>query len=321
MVEQNTMLQKHLRLFFLFTAAFFIVMFIASCGLFDKEIRQDQHIASFRRQLSRVQDSLDRHKGRIKAYETIIEDINADDYIITPRKRNNLLIEANIFLYNEFLSVEDYKGAIRYSDTIIGIDSTFAKGYYNRGCVYQVVNNDSLAIRDYSKAIRLNSDYVDAYYNRGIIYEEQEKYNLALSDYDKAIRLNPSYVADIYNNRGNVYLAKDIVDKAIEDYSKALSKDTLNLKAYCNRAWAYMMQEDFGKALSDCDRVIALDSVNVNAYIKRALVYEGKEEYDKAITDYKTVLKLDPQDEFNTHGVAQQAIRKLKPLTSRKRHQ
>lgn len=321
MVEQNTVLQKHLRLFFLFITSFFIVMFIASCGLFDKEIKQDQHIASFRYQLGRVQDSLDKHRSRIKAYEAIIEEINGDDYLITPRKKNNLLIEANVFLYNESLSVEDYRSAIRYSDTIINIDSTFAKGYYNRGCVYQVISKDSLAIRDYTKAISLNSDYADAYYNRGILYEQQEKLDQALFDYDKAIRLNPPYIADIYNNRGNVYLEKDIVDKAINDYSKALEKDTSNVKTYCNRAWAYMAQKDFDKALADCDNAIALDSVNVNAYIKRALVYEGKEEYNKAIADYKTVLKLDPYDKFSTHEVAQQAIHKLKPMASRKRHQ
>lgn len=313
----HTMLHKYFKLSSFLLLISFIVVFISSCKLFDKEIKQDQHIALYRHQLNRVLDSLDGHKNRIKAYEAIIGNINSDNYLITLRKKNNLLIEGNIYLYNEYLRTKDYKDAIRYADTIINIDSSLAKGYYNRGCVYQVVGKDSLAFLDYSKAISLSPDYVDAYYNRGIVYENQKKYDLALSDYNKAIRLNPAYISDIYNNRGNVYLAKDIVDNAISDYSMALAKDSSNVKAYCNRAWAYIMQKDFDKALNDCDIAISLDSVNVNAYIKRALVYEGKEEYKKAISDYKKVLKLDPYDNLDTHSVANKAIRKLKPLASR----
>lgn len=318
MVEQNTILHKHPWLFIFFILAPFIIAFVASCGLFDKEIKQDQHIASFRRQLSRVSDSLHSHKGRVAAYESIIEDIDADGYLITQRKKNNLLIEGNSYLYDEYLKTENYKKAISYSNIMIEIDSTLSKGYYNRGCVYQLLDDDSLAIRDYSKAIKLNPDYADAYYNRGILYEEAEKYDPALSDYSKAIRLNPPYVGDVYNNRGNVYLAKEVVDKAIGDYSKAIEIDSLSLKVYCNRAWAYVMQKEFDRALVDCDIAISLDSVNVNAYIKRALVYEGKEDYGKAIDDYRKVLKLDPHDKLNTHAVARQAIQKLKPLVSRK---
>lgn len=318
MVEQNTILQKHSWLFFFFILAPFIITLVASCGLFDKEIKQDQHIASFRRQLSRVPDSLHSHKGRVTAYESIIEDVDADGYLITQRKKNNLLIEGNSYLYDEYLNEENYKKAIIYSNIMIEIDSTLAKGYYNRGCVYQLIDDDSLAIRDYSLAIKLNPDYADAYYNRGILYEEAEMYDPALSDYSKAIRLNPPYVGDVYNNRGNVYMVKEVVDKAINDYSKAIIIDSLSMKVYCNRAWAYVIQKEFDKALADCDVAISLDSVNVNAYIKRALVFEGKEEYSKAIDDYKKVLKLDPHDKLGTHEVAEQAIQKLRPLVSRK---
>lgn len=318
MVGVNTILQKYPTLFFLLIAASLIVIFITSCGLFDKEIKQDQQIASFRRQLGRVQDSLDSHKGRITAYEAIIGQIDGDSYLITPRKKNNLLIEGNLYLYNEFLTSGNYKEAIRYSNVMISLDSTSAKGYYNRGCVYQVMSDDSLALLDYNKAILLNPDYTDAYYNRGIIFEEYDRHDSALSDYNKAIKLNPSYVADIYNNRGNVYMEKDMPDNAIEDYSKVISIDSSSVKAYVNRAWAHILQNEFDEAIADCNKALSFDSVNVNAYVKRASAYEGKKEYAAAIEDYNKVLQLDPRNKFDTHEVARQAIRRLKPLISRK---
>jgi len=319
MIRIYTILQKYSKLFLLLFTIFFIIVSVTSCKLFDKEIKQDKHIAAFRYQLGRVQDSLLNSNDRIKTYEAILERIDGDEYLITPRKKNVLLIEGNIYLYNECLRIQNYKKAIDYSNVVIGIDSTLPKGYYDRGSVYQYIGCDSLALEDYNKAIMLNPGYTDAYYNRGIIYEEQEKYDLALLDYDKAIKLNPSYIADIYNNRGNVYLAIDEVDKAIEDYDRVLSIDTMSVKAYCNRAWAHYLKKDFDKALDDCNKAIAIDSVNVNAYCKRASVYEGMKEYTEAIADYKKVMELDPKDKLDTHDMAKQAIRKLRPLVPKKK--
>ena len=291
---------------------------ISSCGLFDKEIKQDKHIAEFRYRMNRIMDSLDNHKERINAFEMILERIEADEDLITPRKKNILLIEGNNFISNEYVSLENYKKAIKYSNTIIAIDSTSPKGFYNRGCIYQIQDEDSLAILDYNKALKLNSDYSDAYYNRGIIYEERGDYDKALEDYNKAIKLNPSYIIDVYTNRGNTYLAKEVYDKAIADYSKILNIDSTHTKAYSNRAGAYIMQKEYDKALTDCNKAIALDSTNINAYQKRASVYEAQKEYKEAMDDYGKILNLDPQNKFNTHETVRKAIKKLRPLSRHK---
>ncbi|MFC4672115.1 tetratricopeptide repeat protein [Dysgonomonas termitidis] len=288
---------------------------MSSCGLFDKEIKQDKHIAEFRYRMNRVMDSLDNHKGRIKAFEEIIERINADEDLITLRKKNILLIEGNTFISNEYLSLENYKKAIKYANIIIDIDSTSPKGFYNRGCIYQIINEDSLAILDYNKALKLNPDYSDAYYNRGIIYEELGEYDKALEDYNRAIKLNPSYIIDVYTNRGNTYLAKEAYDKAISDYGKILAIDSTNIKAYSNRAGAYIMQKEYDKALTDCNKAIGLDSTNINAYQKRASVYEAQKEYKQALDDYGKILHLDPQNKFDTHETVRKAIKKLRPLS------
>ncbi|WP_029904206.1 tetratricopeptide repeat protein [Prevotella sp. 10(H)] len=293
-------------------------IFVSSCNLFDKEIKQDKHIAEFRHKMNRIVDSLDNQKERITALTSILEQIHADEDLITPRKKNILLIEANTIICNEYLNIENYKKAIDHTNTIIAIDSTSPKGFYSRGCIYQMLDEDSLAILDYTKAVSLNSDYSDAYYNRGIIYEGLGNYDKALNDYSKAIKLNPSYVIDIYNNRGNTYLAKDAYDKAISDYNKVIAIDTTNVKAYSNRAGAYMMQKDFDKALADCNKAIALDSTNVNAYRKRAAIYEEEKKYNEALSDYERILDLDPKNKLDTHEAINKAIKRLKPL-ARKR--
>lgn len=316
MTQRDTILQKYF-LFIPLLFAFFILSLITGCHPFDKEIKQDQHIAAYRYQLGRVQDSIDNMAGRISAYESIIGSIYNDDALITLRKKNNLLIEGNVYLRNEYLITKDYKKAIGFSNVILQLDSTSAKGYYKRGCIYQAMGNDSIALLDYNKTILLNSDYTDAYYNRGVIYENKEQYEQALRDYNRVIRMKPSYLGDVYNNRGNVYLAENEIEKALDDYDKAIGLDSADAKAYCNRAWAYFLQKDYNKALSDCNKALKLDSLNLNAYTKRASIYEMKKEYKEAIKDYKEILKLDPLDKFDTHEMARQAMQRLKPLASK----
>ena len=284
-----------------------------SCGLFDKDLKQDQHIEAFRHQLSRVEDSLDIPVERLKAYKTIVEFIEDDKDLITLRKKKMLLIDANNYISNEYVHIKNYTKALEYSNISIGLDSTSAKSYFNRGCIYHTMDKDSLAILDYMRAIEIDDNYADAYYNRGIIYERSARYKEALDDYNKAVKQQPSYLADIYNNRGNVYLALKDSSKALYDYSKVLDLDTMNINAYSNRAGLFIKQKELDKALEDCNRGLNIDSLFVRLYRQRASIYELKKDYGKAVLDYERVLTLDNSDRSNI----QDAIRRLRPLVKK----
>ncbi|MBB4036118.1 tetratricopeptide (TPR) repeat protein [Dysgonomonas hofstadii] len=291
-----------------------LLVVLSSCGLFDKELKQDEHISHFRHQIARVVDSLDTSKERIVAFKTIIEDINEDNALITPRKKNLLLIEGHTYISNEYLDAKNYKKAMEYTNKIIEIDSTSPRGYYSRGCVYQATNKDSLAILDYSKALSLSSGYADAYYNRALLYEEKKDYDLALSDLNKAAKLNPPYLRDIYYNRGEIYKTKESYDKAIAEYNKVIDLDTLNIMAYCNRGDSYFLLKNLDKAILDYNKSILLDSANVHLYLKRATAFEVRKDYNDAINDYKKILRLDPNNRYDYYSEAKKAIKKLKPL-------
>ncbi len=312
MCKKKRILQTYSSLYFFILILFPFVF--GSCRLFDKDIRQDKHIVAFKHQMSRVADSLDTSVERIKAFKTILENIDADEDLITPRKKNKLLIEANYYLSNEYFNVKNYKKAIECTNIAIGLDTTDATGYYNRGSIYQSIGDDSLAIKDYTEAIRLNNNYADAYYNRGIIYEVVGECEKALEDYNKAIKEQPKNVADIYNNRGNIYLSLKDTSKALSDYSRVLEIDTANINAYTNRVEIYIYQQEFDKALADCNKGLMLDPKNVRLYYKRALIYERKKEYEEAIADYEKVLDLDRHDLYKARIKTKESIKKLKVL-------
>jgi tetratricopeptide (TPR) repeat protein len=295
-------------------ASALLCLLLTSCGLFDKDLKQDRHIETYRRQLNRVDDSLNIPVDRIGAFKTIVRLIEDDKDIITLRKKNMLLIDANNYISNEYVHIKNYTKALEYSDISIKLDSANAKGYFNRGCIYQTMDKDSLAILDYIRAIKIDANYADAYYNRGIIYEKSDRYKEALDDYNKAVKQHPSYLADIYNNRGNVYLALKDSSKALSDYSKVLDLDTTNIKAYSNRAGLYIKQQELDKALYDCNKGLSIDSLFVRLYWQRANIYELKKNYEEAVDDYERVLTLDHNDTYKAHD----AIRRLRLLIKKR---
>ena len=72
--------------------------------------------------------------------------------------------------------------------------------FYNRGNVYNLLEEYDKGINDYNKVIEMNPDFVEAYYYRGNAYIKLQQYEKALVDYNSAITINPNY-ENAVNNR------------------------------------------------------------------------------------------------------------------------
>ena len=77
-------------------------------------------------------------------------------------------------------------------------------------------------------------DRADSYFNRGLVYQGLEQYIKAINDYTKAIRLNP-YDTATYNNRGYSYYNLGQYEEALKNYAKAIKLDPTNQTALNNR--------------------------------------------------------------------------------------
>ena len=131
-------------------------------------------------------------------------------------------------------AIEDFTKAIE-------LNPYRADTYFNRGLVYQGLEQYALgleqytnAIEDFTKAIELYPDRADAYFNRGLVYQDLEQYIKAINDYTKAIRLNP-YDTATYNNRGYSYYNLGQYEEALKNYAKAIKLDPTNQTALNNR--------------------------------------------------------------------------------------
>ena len=315
--------QTKLRYLFVQKAASFIglcliILSLNSC-FFDKEIKQDTEIADFRNTMLRILDSLDTPQARIKAYESVLQEIKDDKYIITERKKNNLLIDGLFYISEEYYKLRNYDKAIELCNEALKLNAQSAKAYYNRGVTYQAKDDLPIALSDYTKAIDLDPDYCDAYYNRGLVYEKLKDYNKALLDYDQALKLKPACVTDIYIGRGNVYRGLNDTVRAIENYDKALKSDSLNIEAYSNRGSLFAESGKYEEALTDYARAIRIDSINADLYNRQAYTFELMQDYTSAIDSYNEVVKLDPRGKNGYKKLAKEGIDRVKALKRKSR--
>lgn len=318
-MQELTKLRHHfVRIFSSLIGLCFIIMSLHSC-FFDKEIKQDTEISDFRNTMLRILDSLDTPQARIKAYESLLQEVKDDKYIITERKKNNLLIDGLFYISEEYYKLQNFDKAIEFCNEALKLNAQSAGAYYNRGLAYQAKDDLQIALSDYTKAIDLDADYSNAYYNRGLVYEKLKDYNKALLDYDQALKLKPVYMADIYIGRGNVYRGLNDPDKAIESYDKALSADSLNIEAYSNRGSLFAEVGKYEEALTDYARAIRIDSTNADLYNRQAYTFELMQDYTSAIDSYNEVVKLDPRGKGGYKKLAKEGIDRVKALKRKSR--
>lgn len=317
--QQRHLINSYMRLFLKTIILLTSLPIIFNSCLFDKDIKQDNRIATYRYEMLKVADSLSNEKSILNAYHFIMEQIEQDKDLITARKKNNLIIECYFYIGAEYYKHSKYKQSMEQYNKAIAIDSTNASAYYFRGNIYDALQKPDSALQDYNKALSLNSDLADAYYNRGIIYELRGEYELALADYTKAIKIKPKYTSDIYTNRGNTYQEMNNGEKALADYNKAIELDSLNMIAYCNRGNILVNMGQYDNAINDYTRAIMFDSINADLYNKRAFTYELKKEYDSAVADYDRVIDLDHRNRLKQKEKALKGMERIRTLKKHKR--
>lgn len=109
----------------------------------------------------------------------------------------------NVAIASALYETGNYEDAIFFYSVAIGISSEVAEAgglYYNRGCSYLKLGNNSAAISDLSEAIRINPINTGAHYNRGLAYVASGNYRDALTDFSEVISINP-YDATAYFGR------------------------------------------------------------------------------------------------------------------------
>ncbi|NJL15549.1 MAG: tetratricopeptide repeat protein [Microscillaceae bacterium] len=104
---------------------------------------------------------------------------------IEPRK------EGFMYLAEAKQKIQDWEGALRVYENLIGIDSTDAVVFNNQGNLFDLLQKPEAALRAYDQALALDPAYTEAKYNRAITYFNVQDYNRARRDFEKVLEANP----------------------------------------------------------------------------------------------------------------------------------
>lgn len=151
--------------------------------------------------------------------------------------------------------------------------------WYLAGNFYAGRNDNSQAVRCYSRAVDLGLADGIVFFMRSAAYSRMGDFDRAIADATKDIELSPHEGS--FKNRAEIYAKRGDYEKAIADMTQAIR---LQKKVLKGSPWDYNFEE-FAKL-----------------YLRRGDLYFLKKDWNKAIDDYKFI------DENLKPGLLKQAV-------------
>ena len=217
------------------------------------------------------------------------------------------------FLYQgqRLITQNRFTESIRYLNTLIDVDSTFAEGWFLRGVAKYYLNDIQGSKKDLTKSIERNPNFTIAYHYRAIVNNRLSRYNDAFKDLEQALELRPEDDEILYT-RGGTYIQTKQYDKAIQDYTKVIRTTPNNIDSWINRGIAKLCNTDTIGALNDFSQAIKLNPFYSESYARRSRLYLDKREYDIALSDINQAIYLDSTSTINyfVRGLVHNALRK-----------
>ena len=166
--------------------------------------------------------------------------------------------------------------------------------YYSRGKDYYQYGDYEKALTDLDAAIKYfprqeASDLSQAYTIRGLIYQMKDDNSLALSDFNEALVLEPTSRfslisrADLLRDMGDYKHAK-------EDYQQLLRRDARCQEAYLGLAIIAYKENNMGLCHDNMTKAEQSNPTNVDFYMTRGAIYEEMGEWRKAADDYVSAM-------------------------------
>ncbi|MCY2686798.1 tetratricopeptide repeat protein [Salinimicrobium sp. TH3] len=166
--------------------------------------------------------------------------------------------------------------------------------YSNRGNIYRMRKEYSLAINDFSKSLELYPENLNVRYARANTYLDSEDFQMAISDYTKIIEEKPSF-PDIYFDRAYANIRLENYKDAKTDLESQLAVNPKDFKSLANLINLKTKMKLFDEALEDYEKIFDQYPNQPNLHIlynNRATLYQDVNENQKALEDINIALKI-----------------------------
>jgi tetratricopeptide (TPR) repeat protein len=205
------------------------------------------------------------------------------------------------------LNLGKYDQALKVSDTAIIIKDN-PMNYYWRGLIYNRLNNEFSAKKEFEKAIAKDKKLVEPRLALAELLLKSGDSQAAMAQCNEILKTNDRNTA-AYLMRSKVYKANIDFPHAIDDISKNILIEPGNPDSYLIRGKYYQEFNQHTNAINDFTKYISLSAGNPDAYFARAKSFEEIMNFEKAMEDYSKITEL---SEFN-----QEARKMLKEAQDR----
>lgn len=177
---------------------------------------------------------------------------------------NEYLVEDSLDSDVYLMRAKCYRKIGEYNDAILDVKKSIllnlnnAQAYCEKGTIYAINKKFFEALSSFNKAIEIEKRS-EFFLNRGALYQLMENNNMAVEDYNEAIKLNPKN--DItYFNVGIIYREMEKYDKGIEYLSYSLKLNSKSNKTFYERGLCYESIKDYKNAIKDYKNAIKYNS-------------------------------------------------------------
>lgn len=229
------------------------------------------------------------HAGVLRAANAALK-VDSEDAEAYEMRAN-----ANYFLGNKALSLDDYRLALRYDR----LDAGFYRNYLHT--LNELRRYDEL-MDVYAKYVQRRRDAPDELeakadipFYASLAFIARKDYMRAVTLLNESIALSPDY-AGFYGNRGIAY---DIMGKyglALADFAKAIELAPKDGNYHFLRGVTWLHSEDYTLAMEAFTRANALGVDDSALWQNFGVVYERLGKQQQALDAYDRALKLDPEN-------------------------
>ncbi len=213
----------------------------------EKITTSEQHIESFKTEISSWKEGLDRSLG------TLESGLSENERLIKEFSRNHT--EIMEIVENQKRSFEAEEKKRLHSE---------AKRLNNAGVVAYHNGRYEQALELFRRAIELYPEFTEGYNNLGLTHTEMNEEEKATEAFKRAIELDPNLAAT-YNNLGYAFYRLGSYTEAIEMYQEAIGRSKHNSSAYTNLGNAYYKQDKIEEAIQAWNTALQIDPSNEKA--------------------------------------------------------
>ncbi len=198
-----------------------------------------------------------------------------------------------------FQSIQMNEDALKDYSAAIRLAPDWPGSYSCRAEVYKKAGNLQEALADYNVVLAKDSSDLSALTDRGAVLNRLKKYDRAVKDFESAGKMNNSVrqswdYYEAFYNRGIESLESENYEQAVEDFTRAAESQPKWPEPYLNRGRALRHLQRYDEALQDILHSIGADRLNASGYYHLGLVYADLEEYGKAIRSFNRAVGLKP---------------------------